>query len=350
MIPHLHKVAGKEEKVRDKNISVIGDGGWGTTLAILLSQKGFKVTLWSAFPEYAKVLKSKRINAKFLPGIQIPADIDITPSLDEAIDGKELIVLAVPSQYMRGVLAKLKAHEISDKIFVSVTKGIENKTLKRMSEVVHEILGEVSLAVLSGPTIAHEVALKVPTTIVSSSEDLELAKTVQDIFMTDYFRVYTSTDVIGTELGGSLKNVIAIAAGISDGLKFGTNAKAALLTRGLVEMVRLGVAMGAKKETFYGLSGLGDLATTCISPYSRNRHFGEEIGKGKTLKEAVKETEMIVEGVATTKSAHELAKKHKIEMPITDEIYKVIYENKPPKKAVYDLMTRSPKAENVIQK
>jgi glycerol-3-phosphate dehydrogenase (NAD(P)+) len=328
-----------------KNISIIGDGGWGTTLAILLSQKGYDVTLWGVFPDYIKVLRSKRVNIKFLPDIHIPAEINITSSLDEATEGKDMLVLAIPSQYMRGVLAKLRAHKISDEIFVSVTKGIENTTLKRMSEVIHEFLGDISLVVLSGPTIAHEVALKIPTTIVASSDDMESAKIAQDAFMTDTFRVYSSTDVIGAELGSSLKNVIAIAAGISDGLGFGTNAKAALLTRGLVEMVRLGIAMGAKKETFYGLSGLGDLATTCISSYSRNRHFGEEIGKGKTLKDTLKESEMVVEGVATTQSAYDLAKKHKIEMPITAEIYKVIYENKDPKKAVYDLMTRPPKIE-----
>ena len=331
--------------LRIKNISVIGDGGWGTTLAILLSQKKYDVTLWGAFPDYIETLRSKRVNVKFLPGIQIPGAINITSSLDDAMGGRDLIVLAVPSQYMRGVLTSLSAYKSSDALFVSVTKGIENKTLKRMSEVVREVLGKVKLAVLSGPTIAHEVALKVPTTIVSSADDIALAKAVQDIFMTDALRVYASADVAGAELGGSLKNIIAIAAGISDGLGFGTNTKAALLTRGLVEMVRLGVAMGAKKETFYGLSGLGDLATTCISPYSRNRHFGEEIGKGKAFKEVLKESEMVVEGVATTQSAHDLAKKYNIEMPITAEIYKVIYENKDPKKAVFDLMTRPPKAE-----
>ena len=328
-----------------KDISVIGDGGWGTTLAILLSQKGYGVTLWGAFPDYTEVLRAERVNIKFLPNIHIPAGVNITSSLDEAMDAKDMTILAVPSQYMRGILSKLRAYKISDEIFVSVTKGIENKTLKCMSEVVHEILGTVPLAVLSGPTIAHEVALKIPTTIVASAKDMELAKVVQDVFMTDAFRVYASDDLVGAQIGGSLKNVIAIAAGISDGLGFGTNAKAALLTRGLVEMVRLGVAMGAKKETFYGLSGLGDLATTCISKYSRNRHFGEEIGKGKALKDTLKESEMVVEGVATTQSAYDLAKKYKIEMPITLEIYKVLYEKKDPKKAVYDLMTRPPKAE-----
>ena len=328
-----------------KKIGIIGDGGWGTTLAIILAQKGLDVTLWGAFPDYVEILKKKRVNVKFLPGIKIPHEVKITSSLDEAVEDKGIIVLAVPSQYMRAVLTRITACKLSDKIFVSVAKGIENKTLKRMSEIIRELLGSVPVSILSGPTIAHEAAKGIPTTIVASSEDMEIAKEVQSIFMTDRFRVYTNNDVIGVEIGGSSKNVIAIAAGISDALMFGTNAKAALLTRGLVEMARLGVAMGAKKETFYGLSGLGDLATTCISPYSRNRHFGEEIGKGMTLKEALKETEMVVEGVATTESVHELAKKFKVEMPITLEIYKVLYEKKDPKKAVHDLMTRSPKEE-----
>jgi len=212
---------------------------------------------------------------------------------------------------------------------------------------VVELLGELPLAVLSGPTIALEVANGVPTTIVASSKDPAVAKGVCEIFMTDRFRVYTNGDVTGVELGGALKNIIAIAAGISDSLGYGTNAKAALLTRGLVEIVRLGVAMGARRETFYGLSGLGDLTTTCISQYSRNRWLGEEIGKGKPLKEILKQTEMVVEGVATAKSAIGLSRKYKVEMPITAEIYKVLYEAKDPKAAVHDLMTRSPKTEEV---
>ena len=328
-----------------KNISIIGDGGWGTTLAILLSGKGHDVTLWGAFPEYVETVKAKRVNAKFLPGVKIPHEINITSSLNEAVEGKDIIVLAVPSQYMRSVLTRLTAYRLSDKIFVSVTKGIENKTLKRMSEIAHELLGKIDVCVLSGPTIAHEVVQGSPTTIVASSSNTTLAKEIQSVFITDRFRVYTNSDIIGVELGGSLKNIIAIAAGISDALGFGTNAKSALLTRGLVEMARLGVAMGAKRETFYGLSGLGDLTTTCISKYSRNHHFGEEIGKGKTFKEVLKETEMIVEGVATTESAYELAKRHKVEMPIIGEIYKVLYEKKDPKAGVRDLMTRSPKEE-----
>lgn len=331
--------------VRTRSVSIIGDGGWGTTLAILLSGKGHKVTLWGAFPEYAQLVKAKRVNTKFLPGIKIPQEVDITSSLNEAIEAKDIIVLAVPSQYMRSVLTRLTPYKLSGKVFVSVTKGIENKTLKRMSEIEYELLGKVEICVLSGPSIAHEVAQGSPTTLVASSDNLALAKDIQDVFITDHFRVYANSDIVGVELGGSLKNIIAIAAGISDSLGFGTNAKAALLTRGLVEMARLGVAMGANKDTFYGLSGLGDLTTTCISKYSRNHHFGEEIGKGKSLKEALKETEMVVEGVATTESAYELAKKHKVEMPIIGEIYKVLYENKDPRKGVHDLMTRSPREE-----
>ncbi len=328
-----------------KNISIMGDGGWGTTLAILLSGKGHSVTLWGAFPEYVETVKAKRVNAKFLPGVKIPHEVNITSSLNEAIEDKNIIVLAVPSQYMRSVLTRLTPYKLSGKVLVSVTKGIENKTLKRMSEIAHELLGLIEICVLSGPSIAHEVAQGSPTTLVASSGNLALAKDIQDVFITDRFRVYTNSDITGVELGGSLKNIIAIAAGICDSLGFGTNAKAALLTRGLIEMARLGVAMGAKKDTFYGLSGVGDLTTTCISKYSRNHHLGEEIGKGKSLKEALKETEMVVEGVATTESAYELAKKHKVEMPIISEIYKVLYENKDPKKGVHDLMTRSPREE-----
>ena len=326
-------------------IAVIGDGGWGTTLAILLSKKGFDVSLWSAFPEYASVVKTTRENVKFLPGVKIPAEIEVTGSLIEALKDRGLVVLATPSQFMRGVLNKLKSQDISDKRFVSVTKGIENGTLKRMSEVITECLGKQKLAVLSGPTIAHEVANLSPTSAVIASDDKELAKDAQEAFMTDRFRVYTSDDMLGVEIGGSIKNIIAIAAGALDGLGFGTNAKAALLTRGLVEIVRLGVAMGAKRETFYGLSGLGDLTTTCVSQYSRNRWLGEEIGKGKKFSDVLKETDMVVEGVATAKAAYDLAKKYNVEMPITTEIFKVLYENKDPKIAVHDLMTRSAKSE-----
>ncbi|HPM43118.1 MAG TPA: NAD(P)H-dependent glycerol-3-phosphate dehydrogenase, partial [Candidatus Omnitrophota bacterium] len=289
-------------------ISIIGDGGWGTTLGVSLARKGFPVKLWGVFHDYVVQTRARRENIKFLPGVKIPESVVITSSMEEALSGSELVILASPSQFMRGVLDMVKMQAFKDKVFLSVTKGIENRTLKTMSEVVKEVIGEVNIAVMSGPTIALEVANGAPTTVVVSSKDPALADTLQSVFMTDRFRVYTNDDVIGVELGGSLKNIIAIAAGASDAMGFGTNAKSALLTRGLVEIARLGVAMGARRETFYGLSGLGDLTTTCISQYSRNRWLGEEIGKGKHLDDILKETDMVIEGVATARSAYDLAK------------------------------------------
>jgi glycerol-3-phosphate dehydrogenase (NAD(P)+) len=328
-------------------IAVLGDGGWGTTLAILLHHKRHTVSLWGNFPDYISYLRDKRENIKFLPGVPIPKDLTITDSLEEASTGAEVIVVAVPSQYLRNVLSSIKPPRAPQAVVVNVAKGIENNTLMRMSEVIADVWGGVKAVTLSGPSIANEVAKGFPTTVVASSGDEARAKSIQDIFRTASFRVYTSTDVVGVELGGSLKNIIAIAAGINDGLGFGTNSKAALLTRGLVEIMRLGVALGAKRETFGGLSGIGDLITTCISPYGRNRWFGEQIGKGKQSDKIQKETEMVVEGIATTQSAYELARKHDVEMPITEQIYQILYHNKDPKKAVVELMTREPKAEHV---
>jgi len=328
------------------DIAVIGDGGWGTTLAVLLKKKGYSVSLWSAFADYAALLDKKRINSKFLPGIKIPKSIDITHQLSLAVSGKNIIVLAVPSQYMRQVLQKLNNSFYSkDAIFLSVTKGIEVNSLKRMSDVIREELGNVRLGVLSGPTIAHEVALEVPTTAVIASTNKDIRNYLQCIFMTKRFRVYTNDDVIGVEMGGSLKNVVAIACGISDGLGFGTNTKAALLSRGLVEISRLGKRMGANPRTFYGISGLGDLVTTCISQYSRNRFVGEQIGKGRTLIQIKADMKMIAEGVPTSKSAYDLCHKFRVEMPIIDEVYRVLYKNKSPIKAVNELMTRKKKDE-----
>jgi len=328
------------------NITVLGDGGWGTTLAILLSKKGFKVTLWGAFPDYAAYLDKKRVNSRFLPGIHIPKGIEITSDLERATTDKGLIVLAIPSQHLRSVLEKIKKNSgWHNSVFLSVIKGIEISSLKRMSELIHEELGNVKIAVLSGPTIAHEVAGGIPTTAVVASADERLNKELQSIFMAERFRVYTNDDIIGVELGGSLKNIIAIACGISDGLGFGTNTKAAILARGLVEISRLGSAMGAKVHTFSGISGLGDLVTTCFSPHSRNRSIGEQIGRGKNLKQLEAHMRMVAEGVPTTKSAYALSRKYAIQMPITKEIYSVLYKNKPPLKAVRDLMTRSRKGE-----
>ena len=304
------------------DIAVLGDGGWGTTLAILLCRKGFKVSLWGAFPNYISYLKKKRINTKFLPGVRIPRGIKITNDLKAAISDKQLIIFAIPSQYMRNILRKIKQHAYSHQaIYLSVTKGIEVGSLKRMSEVIHDELGNIKVAVLSGPTIAHEVARGLPSAAVIASRDDAIRKYLQNIFMNERFRIYTNDDVIGVELGGSLKNIIAIACGISDGLGFGTNTKAAILSRGLVEISRLGLAMGAKASTFSGISGLGDLVTTCISPYSRNRFVGEQIGKGKSLSRIRSHMQMVAEGVPTTKSAYALSLKYKVDMPITKEVY-----------------------------
>ncbi|MDD4910273.1 MAG: NAD(P)-dependent glycerol-3-phosphate dehydrogenase [Candidatus Omnitrophica bacterium] len=327
------------------NIAVLGDGGWGTTLAVLLSKKGHKVSLWGAFRDYVSVLDSERVNWKFLPGISIPADILITSDIKDAAAGKDIIILAVPSQYLRGVLKKLKGCCGRGAVFVSVTKGIENRTLMRMTEVARDVLGNIRIAALSGPTIAREVAEGMPTTVVVASADRKMNTFLQDVFSTEKFRVYTNNDLAGVELGGSVKNIIAIACGISDGLGFGTNTKAAIVSRGLVEMKRLGAAMGAKEKTFSGISGLGDLVTTCISPFSRNRSVGEQIGKGRKLPEIINRLKMVAEGVPTAKSVFQLSKKYAVEMPIAAEIYKVIYRNKSPRQAVYELMTRSKKGE-----
>lgn len=339
----MGKMSGKKGKI---SIAVLGDGGWGTALAILLFKKGFPVTLWGAFADYAAHLDKKRVNSKFLPGIGIPKGIEITCDLGEAARDKGLIILAIPSQHLRGVLRRLKRTGAwRNYIFLSVAKGIEVGSLKRMSEVIRDELGRVKVAVLSGPTIAHEVAKEIPTTAVVASYDNKLSRYLQDIFLTERFRVYTNNDMIGVELGGSLKNVIAIACGISDGLGFGTNTKAAILARGLVEISRLGMAMGAKARTFSGISGLGDLVTTCISPYSRNRLVGEKIGRGQSLRQVEARMQMVAEGIPTAKSAYALSRIYKVQMPITAAVYSVLYQKKRAPEAVRDLMTRSKKKE-----
>ncbi|MFH1858626.1 MAG: NAD(P)H-dependent glycerol-3-phosphate dehydrogenase [Candidatus Omnitrophota bacterium] len=322
-------------------VAVIGDGGWGTTLAILLSRKGEDVRLWSVFPEYAALLSQKRENVKFLPGIPIPKEIAISSDILKVVEGTEVIVLAPPSHFMREVAARLKEVPLSDKILVSVSKGLENKTLFRMSQVIRDVLGKgTRLAVLSGPNIAYEIAQGLPALAVAASEDVKVAQAVKKLFTSENFGVYLGDDVIGVEMGGSLKNVIAIAAGITDGLGLGTNAKAALFTRGVVEMAKLGIRLGARIETFTGLSGLGDLVTTCLSPKSRNRCFGEEIGKGRHLEEILKGTEMVVEGIRTATSALALGNKFQLDLPITQEIKSVLYDGKDPHQALKDLMTR----------
>ncbi len=328
------------------DIAVLGDGGWGTTLALLLSGKGHSVSLWSAFKDYAAYLNKKRVNKTYLPQVKIPADVHITANLGAALKNKRLVVLAIPSEHLRKILGRIKKQGfLQEAVFISVVKGIEIGTLKRMSQVIHEVLGDVKLAVLSGPTIAQEVARGIPTAAVVTSQDMHIRKFLQSVFMTEKFRVYTNYDIIGVELGGSLKNIIAIACGISDGLGFGTNAKAAILSRGLAEISRLGSVMGANPATFSGISGLGDLVTTCISPYSRNRFVGEQIGKGKSLKDVVRHMRMVAEGVPTAKSAYALSIKYKVDMPITAQVYQVLYKNKQPLNAVRDLMLREGKEE-----
>jgi glycerol-3-phosphate dehydrogenase (NAD(P)+) len=335
-----------KKKNKSTRIAILGDGGWGTTLAILLSRKGYSVTLWGAFADYITYLKKKRVNTKFLPDIKIPESVDLTCELSGLSDDNSLIVVAVPSLYLRNVLRKFKqVNDPSKCIFLSVTKGIEVGSLKRISEVIRDELGNVKVACLSGPTIAQEVACGIPTAAVVACRDKDIRGYLQNIFITERFRIYTNSDVIGVELGGSLKNIIAIACGISDGLGFGTNTKAALLSRGLAEISRLGIAMGAKAKTFSGMSGLGDLVTTCISPFSRNRFVGEQIGKGKSLSRIKSQMQMVAEGVPTTKSAYALASRYKVEIPIIKEVYLVLYKNKSPLKAVKDLMTRQRKEE-----
>lgn len=330
---------------KDTKISVLGDGGWGTTLALLLAGQGFQVKLWGAFPEHIEEMRKKRENKKFLPGFKIPKNVFLCADIHEAALEADLIVLAVPSQFMRQVVQNIKKDKIHHKVFVTVAKGIETGSLKVMSQVIHEELGKVSLCVLSGPTIAREVALKIPSGASIASTNKELASRVRKIFMTDTFSLFESDDVLGVELGGSLKNVIAISAGIVEGLGFGSNTRAALFARGVAEMARLGTAMGARRETFMGLSGLGDLATTCLSPHSRNRWLGEEIGKGKKLRSVLKRTEMVVEGVDTSRSAWQLAKKNKIKMPITEAVYGILFHHHDPREAVKALMKREPHRE-----
>lgn len=328
-----------------RKIAVLGDGGWGTTVAILLSNKGHDITLWGAFPKYVEALKRDRINSKFLPGVKIPEGIKFV-SDTAGIPKDAICVIAIPTKYLRETLSKLKGKIPIEKV-VSLTKGIEVETLKRPTEIIKEVLGAKSIAALSGPSISFEVARNIPATCAIASENEAFAKEMQEVFTTPTFRTYTTTDIIGVELGGALKNIIAIAAGISDGMEFGVNTKAALLTRGLVEIIRLGVKMGGRKETFFGLSGLGDLATTCMSTHSRNRWLGEEIGRGKKLKDVLGATEMIAEGITTTKSTYELSKTLNVEMPITEKIYEVLYKNKMPREAVGELMTRALKAEAI---
>jgi len=330
-------------------ISVLGAGGWGTTLSILLFYNGHDVTLWEYKRHYAKVLDKTRENKIYLPGIKIPEEIKITHSLEESCDNKHFIVLAIPTQYIRSVLVQMKDFNFRNTTFVNVAKGIEKDSLKTVSQIILDEFKKISpsqIGVLSGPSHAEEVSRKIPTAVVAASSDRDTAKQIQSAFITSYFRVYSSTDILGVEYGGALKNVIAIGAGIVDGAKFGDNTKAAIMTRGIAEISRLGIALGARPETFSGLSGMGDLIVTCMSKHSRNRYVGEQIGMGKKLKDVLKSMQMVAEGVETSRSVYQLSTKHNIETPICTAVYKILFEDLDPIKATYELMTRDMKAED----
>lgn len=318
----------------------------GSVCAMMLCQKHYAVRMWGYDAKQLGEIENKRENFKFLPGYKLPDELAFESRDSEILKNADLIVSAVPCQYMRSVFARLKNHFNPAVPIVSVTKGVENGTLLRPSQILADVLGvDVKVIALSGPTIADELVRKLPATATAACEDEELAKVVQDIFTMPYFRIYRNTDIVGVELAGAMKNVIAIAAGIVDGIKVGDNAKAALLCRGLAEITRLGLALGAKEQTFAGLSGLGDLVTTCISPMGRNRMFGQRIGKGQSVKEALDATASVVEGAATCKSIVELAKTRNIDMPITESVYQILFCGKGVLEAIEELMKRKLKAE-----
>ena len=325
-----------------KRFAVIGSGAWGTAVAMLLAEKpDHQVCLWSYRSELTQELRETRENRRLLPGVRIPDSINFEDNLHRATAGADLWIAAIPTVYLRATLTKNAPKLPTDTPVLSLCKGVENETFQRPSQILHEVLGAKRLAVLSGPSHAEEVACGLPATVVAASSELELATWVQSCLNSDHFRVYTNTDVIGVEYAAALKNVIAIASGICDGLKMGDNAKAALLTRGLVEMARFGVAHGAEEKTFHGLAGMGDLITTCMSKHGRNRRVGEKLAGGEKLADILAGTEMVAEGVYTTRSVHEEAKKRGIDMPIVEQVYCVLYDGKSPRSAVEDLMQRT---------
>lgn len=326
-------------------IGILGAGTWGTALAILLCDKGHDVTMWSKLEREAKELDESRDNIKNLPGARLPKDVKITLDLKEACTDKDLIVMAVASPYIRATAKEVAPFIKEGQIIVNVSKGLENGTLLTLAEVISQEIPQAKVAVLSGPSHAEEVSRRIPTTIVVGSHCKETAHFIQDVFMNEVFRVYTSPDMIGIELGGALKNVIALAAGVIDGLGLGDNTKAALITRGMAEISRLGVAMGGYMETFSGLSGIGDLFVTCTSRHSRNRNAGVLIGQGYPLDEVSKMVNQVIEGVNTAKAALALARKYNVEMPIVEQVNLVLFEGKSPQDAVADLLVRDKRKE-----
>lgn len=327
-------------------VAFLGGGSFGTALGVMLSKKGIDVSIWAKDRVLVDDINIKRENIKYLPNITIPSNITAYIDMEEAIKNSDIVVLAVPSHAIREVSKKLSQYINSSQIIATVAKGIESGTLKRMSEIIEEETNGVPVVVISGPSHAEEVAQDIPTTIVVSSKDMNAAGKVQDIFMSNKFRVYTNDDLIGVEIGGACKNIIALAAGISDGIGYGDNTKAALMTRGMSEIIKIGMKLGGKAETFYGLTGMGDLIVTCTSIHSRNRRAGILIGKGMSREEATKEVGMVVEGIKACKAFYELKEKENVSMPITDTLYRVLFEDKDPKYGVYELMSRNKKDEH----
>ena len=328
-----------------KKVTIIGDGGWGTALALVLRKNGFDVWVWGPFPAYLDEIRATGENRKFLPGVKLPDTLHWTADRAEAVRGATLVVVAVPSHFFKPVLTSFAGLIPPGVPLVSVTKGFDEETGHLMTELAAEILGRSSVAALSGPSHAEEVARDVPTAVVVASRIPAEQQLLQSLFSSGVFRVYTSDDVLGVQLGGAVKNVIAIAVGACDGLGFGDNTKAALITRGLAEITRLGLAMGARLDTFAGLSGMGDLIVTCGSRHSRNRSVGERLGRGESIDHILKTMEQVSEGVWTCATARTLAKQHGVEVPITEEVYAVIHQGKDPRSAVRDLMGRDPKKE-----
>ena len=328
-------------------VGVLGAGSWGTALSVLLSDNGHQVTVWSIDKDEVKMLDEKREHLQKLPGVKLPSDMVITNDMEETIQGKDFLVLAVPSIYTRSTARSMRPYVAEGQIIVDVAKGIEEATLKTLSVQIGEEIPQADVAVLSGPSHAEEVGRKLPTTCVIGAKTRKTAEYLQSMFISKVFRVYTSPDILGIELGGSLKNVIALAAGIADGLGYGDNTKAALITRGIAEIARLGVKMGGKIETFTGLTGIGDLIVTCASVHSRNRKAGYLMGQGKSMQEAMDEVKMVVEGVYSAKAAAKLAEKYGVSMPIVEEVNRVLFEGKSPAEAVGDLMMRESRSENM---
>lgn len=336
----------KDIVLMNTKVAILGGGGMATACATLLAESPeTAVSMWVRKPEIAEDIRTERENRRLLPGVKLADSIAVTSDIDEAVADADLLVIAIPTEFVREALTDLKSHLSHPAPVVSVIKGIEKETFYRPSEIISDVLGPRPVVALGGPSHAEEIARRLPASVVAASGDIQLAKQTQKLFSTDRFRVYTNVDIVGVELAGALKNVIAIAAGICDGGKYGDNAKSAIMTRGLVEMNRFGSALGAEPATFSGLAGVGDLITTCMSPFGRNRSLGERLGKGETLQQILSSMDAVAEGVNTTRSVYDLAEEKGLDMPITTEIYRVLFEGKSPEDATHTLMTRPQREE-----